>query len=221
MPKIGGQHEAYIVRALQAYRAGERSHPSMKAIAATLSDKDIADLAAYYSRATAEDGQQVTAKAMMKKFVLGLFAIAAFVAASCRAGRRSEGRRSQGQGGLPGLPWRRRQQPERRLSEARRPVSGLSGQGAARLQVGRAQESDHGRIRRNALDGRHRQRRRLLRSATGGAGHQALSKPLPVAKRRRSRRLFIFRGAHTVLCRYSHRSTITHCGQSGFRAWHM
>jgi cytochrome c553 len=51
VPKIGGQHEAYIVRALQAYRAGERSHPSMKAIAATLSDKDIADLAAYYSGA--------------------------------------------------------------------------------------------------------------------------------------------------------------------------
>ena len=51
VPKIGGQHEAYIVRALQAYRASERSHPSMKAIAATLSDKDIADLAAYYSRA--------------------------------------------------------------------------------------------------------------------------------------------------------------------------
>jgi cytochrome c553 len=54
VPKIGGQHEAYIVRALQAYRAGERSHPSMKAIAATLSDKDIADLAAYYSRALAK-----------------------------------------------------------------------------------------------------------------------------------------------------------------------
>ena len=51
VPKIGGQHQAYIVRALQAYRAGERSHPSMKAIAATLSDKDIADLAAYYSGA--------------------------------------------------------------------------------------------------------------------------------------------------------------------------
>jgi cytochrome c553 len=51
VPKIGGQHQAYIVRALQAYRAGERSHPSMKAIAATLSDKDMADLAAYYSGA--------------------------------------------------------------------------------------------------------------------------------------------------------------------------
>ena len=51
VPKIGGQHAAYIVKALQEYRAGERSHPSMKAIAATLSDKDMADLAAYYSRA--------------------------------------------------------------------------------------------------------------------------------------------------------------------------
>ena len=51
VPKIGGQHQTYIVRALQEYRAGERSHPSMKAIAATLSDKDIADLAAYYSGA--------------------------------------------------------------------------------------------------------------------------------------------------------------------------
>jgi cytochrome c553 len=49
VPKIGGQHQAYIVSALRQYRAAERSHPSMKAIAATLSDKDIADLAAYYS----------------------------------------------------------------------------------------------------------------------------------------------------------------------------
>jgi cytochrome c553 len=48
VPKIGGQHPAYIVRALQAYKSGERSHPSMKAIAATLSDKDMQDLAAYY-----------------------------------------------------------------------------------------------------------------------------------------------------------------------------
>lgn len=48
VPKIGGQHPAYMVKALQAYKSGERSHPSMKGIAATLSDKDMADLAAYY-----------------------------------------------------------------------------------------------------------------------------------------------------------------------------
>ena len=49
VPKLGGQHAAYIVKALQAYKAGERGHPSMKAIAATLSDQDMADLAAYYA----------------------------------------------------------------------------------------------------------------------------------------------------------------------------
>ena len=48
VPKIGRQHPAYIVKALQEYKSGERSHPSMKAIAATLSDQDMADLAAYY-----------------------------------------------------------------------------------------------------------------------------------------------------------------------------
>jgi cytochrome c553 len=48
VPKLGGQHAAYIVKALQAYRSGERSNPTMKAIAAGLSDKDMADLAAYY-----------------------------------------------------------------------------------------------------------------------------------------------------------------------------
>jgi|SRR5579864_5019986 cytochrome c553 len=53
VPKIGGQHPAYIVKALQEYKSGERSHPSMRAIAASLSDQDMADLAAYYGGATA------------------------------------------------------------------------------------------------------------------------------------------------------------------------
>lgn len=53
VPKLGGQHAAYIVKALQAYKTGERSHPSMRAIAATLTDKDMADLAAYYATDTA------------------------------------------------------------------------------------------------------------------------------------------------------------------------
>lgn len=49
VPKLGRQHAGYLVKALQAYKSGERSHPSMKAIAAGLSDKDMADLAAYYA----------------------------------------------------------------------------------------------------------------------------------------------------------------------------
>ena len=49
VPKIGGQHAAYIVKALQAYKSGDRSHPSMRAIAAGLSEQDMADVAAYYA----------------------------------------------------------------------------------------------------------------------------------------------------------------------------
>jgi cytochrome c553 len=48
VPKLGGQQAAYIVKALQAYKSGDRPHPSMRAIAAGLSDQDMADLAAYY-----------------------------------------------------------------------------------------------------------------------------------------------------------------------------
>lgn len=49
VPKVGGQSEAYIVAALKAYRAGDRAHPTMLAQAASLSDDDIADIAAYFS----------------------------------------------------------------------------------------------------------------------------------------------------------------------------
>jgi len=49
VPMLGGQQAGYISSALHAYKAGQRSHPSMRGIAASLSDKDIADLAAYYA----------------------------------------------------------------------------------------------------------------------------------------------------------------------------
>ncbi len=48
VPKIYGQQQAYIVKALQAYKTGERNHPSMRGIARGLTDADMADLAAYY-----------------------------------------------------------------------------------------------------------------------------------------------------------------------------
>src|SRR5438445_5862367 len=48
VPKIAGQQPVYLINALKAYRSGERSHPSMRGIAASLSDRDLADLAAYY-----------------------------------------------------------------------------------------------------------------------------------------------------------------------------
>ena len=51
VPKLGGQKAAYIETALKAYRAGTRPHPTMRAQGSTLSDQDIADLAAYFQGA--------------------------------------------------------------------------------------------------------------------------------------------------------------------------
>ncbi|MFZ5556555.1 MAG: c-type cytochrome [Pseudomonadota bacterium] len=48
VPKLGGQHPEYLVAALEAYKSGARKHPSMTAIAGSLSAQDMADLAAYY-----------------------------------------------------------------------------------------------------------------------------------------------------------------------------
>jgi cytochrome c553 len=50
VPKITGQHQAYFIAALQAYKSGERSHPSMQAISGSLTDQDMADLAAFYAQ---------------------------------------------------------------------------------------------------------------------------------------------------------------------------
>jgi cytochrome c553 len=49
VPRVGGQQAEYIVAALKAYRDGERSHRTMHAQAATLSDQDMADIAAFFS----------------------------------------------------------------------------------------------------------------------------------------------------------------------------
>lgn len=49
VPKISGQSDKYIVSALNAYKKGDRKHPSMRGIAGSLSEQDMADLAAFYS----------------------------------------------------------------------------------------------------------------------------------------------------------------------------
>lgn len=52
VPKIGGQQAAYIVKTLEDYKKGARKHPTMRGIAATLSDQDMVDLASYYAGET-------------------------------------------------------------------------------------------------------------------------------------------------------------------------
>ncbi len=49
VPMIAGQGERYIASALEAYRKGDRRHPTMRGIADSLSDQDIADVSAYYA----------------------------------------------------------------------------------------------------------------------------------------------------------------------------
>ena len=50
VPMISGQNAKYIVASLNAYQKGERKHPTMRGISASLSEQDMADLGAYYEQ---------------------------------------------------------------------------------------------------------------------------------------------------------------------------
>ncbi len=53
-PNLAGQHPQYLTKAMKAYQSGERGDPTMKAMAAPLSDADIVNLSAYYSEQSCE-----------------------------------------------------------------------------------------------------------------------------------------------------------------------
>ena len=55
-PKLAGQHATYLASTLTAYRDGSRANAIMAGMAATLSDEDIIDLAAYYATQTTSGG---------------------------------------------------------------------------------------------------------------------------------------------------------------------
>lgn len=48
VPMISGQSAKYLASALHAYQKGERKHPTMRGVATSLTDQDIADISAYY-----------------------------------------------------------------------------------------------------------------------------------------------------------------------------
>jgi cytochrome c553 len=50
VPMIAGQNAKYIVAALTGYQKGERRHPTMRGIAESLSEQDMADVAAFYEQ---------------------------------------------------------------------------------------------------------------------------------------------------------------------------
>ena len=62
VPMISGQSAKYIVAALNAYKKGERKHPTMRAISESLTDQNMADLAAFYSEHGLPGGKSLAAK---------------------------------------------------------------------------------------------------------------------------------------------------------------
>lgn len=48
-PNLAGQKEAYLEKSMKDFRSKARTDPTMNAMAAPLSDADIANLAAYYA----------------------------------------------------------------------------------------------------------------------------------------------------------------------------
>lgn len=50
VPMLAGQNAKYIAAALHAYQTGDRKHPTMRGIAASLTDQDIQDIAQYYEK---------------------------------------------------------------------------------------------------------------------------------------------------------------------------
>ena len=50
VPMISGQGAKYIAASLAAYKKGDRKHPTMRAIAVSLTDQDMADLSAFYEK---------------------------------------------------------------------------------------------------------------------------------------------------------------------------
>ncbi len=48
-PHLAAQPEIYLVKALKEYRDGPRRHEQMNVLARALTDKEIADVSAYYA----------------------------------------------------------------------------------------------------------------------------------------------------------------------------
>jgi len=61
-PKLAGQHASYLEKQLSDFKAGNRKDPTMSAMAAPLSDQDIADLAAYFASNTRSIGSAANAE---------------------------------------------------------------------------------------------------------------------------------------------------------------
>jgi cytochrome c553 len=62
VPQIAGQNAKYIAAALNAYKTGDRKHPTMRGIAESLSEQDVTDIAGYYEKLGAEERKPLADK---------------------------------------------------------------------------------------------------------------------------------------------------------------
>lgn len=86
-PKLAGQHESYIIKQLQDFKAGGRVDPTMQPMAAGLSEDDMANLAAFYSSQTLKTGEADPALVEKGKeiFMAGNAASGVAACSSCHA----------------------------------------------------------------------------------------------------------------------------------------
>ena len=73
VPMIAGQGEKYIIAALGQYKKGDRKHPTMRAIAASLTDQDMADLAAFYANEVVGRAQRLVREILERGMETGVF----------------------------------------------------------------------------------------------------------------------------------------------------
>ena len=71
IPKLAGQYARYIAKELRNYQSGTRSHQIMNAMAATISDDDLADIAAYFASRTKMKGDGSNNEVGKKLFLHG------------------------------------------------------------------------------------------------------------------------------------------------------
>ena len=124
VPKLHGQRPEYLVAALKAYKSGERSHGTMHSQAASLTEQDMADIAAYLA------GPEVLTESKN----------------DVPADGAPEGQRS-----VPRLPRHQRRRHHRRLSDALRPARATTSSARCTdYQKGGRKNADHGGHGRHA-----------------------------------------------------------------------
>jgi cytochrome c553 len=125
--RLDGQHPEYIVKQIEDFRSGRRKHEFMKMMASSISNADLADIAAYFAAAPVREGMPAKAPEL---FVHGDAARGIAACAGCHGGN---GRGIAGAG--PVLAGQGRRYLEQQLEEWRSGARSNSAGGVMNLQA--------------------------------------------------------------------------------------